>query len=57
MDPITFLDSGCVGDHIEWTVTASDGSDDSADTTEVFEVVVVNPGNGSLLTTFFIERW
>ena len=43
---ITILDSGGGGDHIEWTVTASDGSDDSADTTEVFEVVVVNPGRG-----------
>ena len=40
---ITILDSGGVGTHIDWTVTASDGSDD---TTEDFEVEVVNPGRG-----------
>ncbi len=43
---ITILDSGGVGDHIDWTVTASDGSDDSDDATANFGVVVVNPGRG-----------
>ena len=42
---ITILDSGDVGDHIEWTVTATDDSGNtSAETT--FGVVVVNPGRG-----------
>ncbi|MGH9361333.1 MAG: hypothetical protein ACRD2T_05400 [Thermoanaerobaculia bacterium] len=41
---ITIVDSGGVGDHIGWTVTAEDGEGNS--TTVDCEVVVVNPGNG-----------
>ncbi|MFC1488584.1 PKD domain-containing protein [Thermodesulfobacteriota bacterium] len=41
-DTITILDTGGVGDHITWTVTATDGSDNT--TTTTFEVEVVNPG-------------
>jgi hypothetical protein len=40
-DTITILDAGGVDDHITWTVTAVDTSDNS--TTEMCEVLVVNP--------------
>jgi hypothetical protein len=43
---IAILDSGGVGTHIDWTVTASDDSADSHDATENFGVEVVNPGRG-----------
>ena len=42
-DTITILDSGGVGDHITWNVTATDGSGNQ--TTADCEVLVVNPGN------------
>ncbi len=41
-ETITILDSGGVGDHITWTVSATDTSGNS--TTEACEVLVVNPG-------------
>ena len=43
-DTITILDSGGVGDHITWDVTATDDGGNTA--TETFEVLVVNPGKG-----------
>lgn len=39
---VTVLDSGGVGDHITWEVTATDGAGNEA--TETCEVEVVNPG-------------
>jgi hypothetical protein len=41
-DTITILDTGGVGDHITWNVTATDGSGNQ--TNAVCEVLVVNPG-------------
>lgn len=41
-DTVTILDTGGVGDHITWTVTATDGSGNQ--TNAVCEVLVVNPG-------------
>lgn len=41
---ITILDSGGVGNHIDWTVTATDASGNTSEAT--FGVVVVNPGRG-----------
>lgn len=41
---VTILDSGGVGDHIVWRVTAEDGSGNTI--TQSCEVVVANPGNG-----------
>ncbi|NIS75953.1 MAG: hypothetical protein GTO08_11925 [Deltaproteobacteria bacterium] len=41
-DTITISDSGGVGDHITWTVTATDSSGNT--TTTSCEVEVVNPG-------------
>jgi len=38
-DTVTISDSGGVGDHITWTVTAGNYND-------TCEVVVVNPGKG-----------
>ncbi len=43
-DTVTIWDSGGVGDHITWTVQATDGSGNQ--TTDVCEVLVVNPGKG-----------
>jgi hypothetical protein len=43
-DTITILDSGGVGDHITWDVTATDVGGNTA--TKTFEVLVVNPGKG-----------
>lgn len=43
-DTITIVDSGGVGDHIGWTVSATDGGGNTAEAT--CEVVVVNPGKG-----------
>ncbi len=40
-DTITILNSGGVGDHITWNVTATDGSGNQTDA--VCEVVIVNP--------------
>jgi hypothetical protein len=42
-DTITILDTGGVGTHITWDVTATDGSENQTDA--VCEVSVVNPGN------------
>ncbi len=39
---VTILDSGGVGDHITWNVTATDGSGNQTD--KICEVLVVNPG-------------
>ena len=41
-DTISILDSGGVGDHITWNVTATDGGGNL--TNAVCEVEVVNPG-------------
>jgi hypothetical protein len=41
-DTVTISDSGGVGDHITWNVTATDGSGNQTDA--VCEVLVVNPG-------------
>jgi len=41
-DTITIVDSGGVGDNIEWYVTATDGSGNQTEAT--FKVEVVNPG-------------
>lgn len=41
-DTLTIHDSGGVGDNIEWTVTATDGSGNTA--TKVCSLVVANPG-------------
>ena len=43
-DTVTILDSGGVGDHIQWTVTATDDSGNTS--TAVCEIVVANPGKG-----------
>jgi hypothetical protein len=43
-DAITILDSGGVGDHITWTVRASDSCGN--ETEQQCEVEVVNPGRG-----------
>jgi hypothetical protein len=40
-DTITILDSGGVGDHIEWTVHAVDGCGNTSEQT--CSVLVVNP--------------
>ena len=42
---ITILDSGGVGDHIEWTAAATDDAGNTSEETS-FGVVVVNPGRG-----------
>jgi hypothetical protein len=44
-DTITIHDSGGVGDHITWTVVATDASGNQAAT--ACEVVVANPGKGN----------
>ena len=43
-DTLTILDSGGVGDHITWTVSADDGNGN--ETTVSCEVEVLNPGKG-----------
>ncbi len=43
-DTITIVDSGGVGTHITWTVTATDDSGNTS--TAGCEVEVVNPGGG-----------
>jgi hypothetical protein len=43
---VTILDSGGVGDNIEWSVEVTDGSGNT--TTEVCSLAVVNPGSGKL---------
>jgi hypothetical protein len=44
-DTVTILDSGGVGDNIEWTVEADDGNGNLQ--TETCALVVVNPGKGN----------
>jgi len=45
-DTITILDSGGVGDHITWTVSATDDSGNTTETDTECEVEVANPGKG-----------